>query len=114
MKTTKVVVLILAIAVALWGYGYKISRYNSHLDAASRASFAKLWDRHQDASQILASQGTAHPQHCLQPLALLALVQERGTPAVTLVRDPEDDNGLPDSFAAHIPFRSPPSRISLA
>jgi hypothetical protein len=30
----------LAIAVALWGYGYKISPYNLHLDAASRASFA--------------------------------------------------------------------------
>jgi len=35
----------LAIAIALWGFGYKLSRYNPHPSAASRASIAKLWDK---------------------------------------------------------------------
>lgn len=37
--------LALAIAIALWGSGYKLSRYDPHPSAASRASIAKLWDK---------------------------------------------------------------------
>ena len=104
----------LAITVALWGYGYKISRYNPHLDAASRASFAKLWDKHQDASQILASKGSDNAHHCLGLLALLTAVEESIKPVVILVPDGQNDNGLPASFTASIPFRSPPSLNPLA
>jgi hypothetical protein len=34
----------LAIMVALWGYGYKLSLYHPYPNPSSRASVAKLWD----------------------------------------------------------------------
>lgn len=33
----------LAVAVALWGFGYKLSLYHRHEPPSSRAAFAKLW-----------------------------------------------------------------------
>lgn len=42
-KPCAVGLIALAIAVALWGFGYKISLYSPRLDPASRASVAKLW-----------------------------------------------------------------------
>jgi hypothetical protein len=42
----------LAFVVTLWGFGYKVSRYYPHLDAATRASFSKLWDEHLDVALI--------------------------------------------------------------
>lgn len=42
----------LAIAVALWGFGYKVSRFNLHSLVFWRASFARLWDKHQDSAQV--------------------------------------------------------------
>ena len=57
----------LAIAVAFWGFGYKLSRYNLHSDTNSRASFAKLWDKHQDSAKIAeTAKVTAQPHPGLE------------------------------------------------
>ncbi len=42
----------LAITVALWGFGYKISLYYHHPTAAQRATIAKLWVEPPNASLI--------------------------------------------------------------
>ena len=100
----------LALAVALWGFGYKLSRYNPHLDAAARASYAKLWDKHQDTSELLTSKLTAHPQQCAQLEALSVFFQEPIAPVFAPIHTAEDDRSIVTSLVALIPFRSPPSR----
>jgi hypothetical protein len=42
----------LAIVAALWAFGYKLTRYTPRLDPATRVSFVKLWDKHQDVAQL--------------------------------------------------------------
>jgi hypothetical protein len=53
----------LAVAVFLWGYGYKLSLYNRHPESSSRASVAKLWIEPRSASVAAASslKGNSHP-----------------------------------------------------
>ena len=50
----------LALAIVLWGYGYRLSVYQPHRDAASRTLAAKLWvdQRH---SACAASGQQQHP-----------------------------------------------------
>lgn len=43
----------LALAVALWGFGYKLSQFNLHSDALWRTSFAKLWDKQPNAPKVV-------------------------------------------------------------
>jgi hypothetical protein len=35
--------IVLAVAIVLWGIGYKLSLYRPHLDPSARVSVAKLW-----------------------------------------------------------------------
>jgi hypothetical protein len=48
----------LAITVALWGYGYKLSLYHACPTPSSRASVAKLWDGPRNTSLAVASRLT--------------------------------------------------------
>jgi hypothetical protein len=67
----------LAIAVALWGFGYKLSRYNLHSDISSRASFARLWDKHQDSAQVAENAKLTPQSHLgLETQAIFALLQD--------------------------------------
>jgi hypothetical protein len=45
----------LAIAVFLWGYGYKLSLYHCHARSSSHATVAKLWIEPRTASVAAAS-----------------------------------------------------------
>jgi hypothetical protein len=45
----------LAIAVALWGFGYKLSLYHRHEAPSSRIPVAKLWTEQRSASAVAAS-----------------------------------------------------------
>jgi hypothetical protein len=100
----------LAIAVALWGFGYKLSRYTLHPDSLTRTSVAKLWDKHQDAGQVIASKLNAEAQLRLKLYAVLTSLQNAPEPDPVAFRAPDDVENVPSSFRSLIPFRSPPSR----
>ena len=59
-KHCKAIMLVLAIAVALWGFGYKISLYHPDPNHAVRASVAKLWIERRCA-EIVAHFGQTVP-----------------------------------------------------
>ena len=102
--------LTLALAVAAWGFGYKISLYQPN--SRARSIVAKLWDKQRDAqtkdtslAKAKFSSGPAHiaefvapdPRQCPGPaIAFLA----------TLPRVPLSIV----SVEYHLPFRSPPFR----
>jgi hypothetical protein len=99
----------LAIAVALWGFGYKLSRYTLHPDSITRTSVAKLWDKHQDAGQVVASKLNAQPQLRLELQALFISLQNAPDPDTFAFRVLDDVENVPSSFRSLIPSRSPPS-----
>ena len=45
-------VMALAFLVALGAFGYKLTRYSHQPDAASRISYGKFWDKHQDSGEM--------------------------------------------------------------
>lgn len=62
----------LAVAITVWGFGYKLSRYNPRRDPAWRVSLVKLWDNHQDPAEDSALAVSDHRD--LQPMLELALL----------------------------------------
>lgn len=99
----------LAISVALWGFGYKISRYNPHPDAASRTLLAKMWDKHQDVTQVSGvTQASAQPQLQFELLAALFLLGQPPTPAECSRRESDGPKCIPAHFRSVVPLRSPP------
>lgn len=105
----------LAIAVTLWGFGYKLSRYNLHSDTNSRASFAKLWDKHQDSAKIAeTAKVTAQPHPGLEWDAILAFLQETPELQCSTFCPSGECTRIPLSSRSLVPLRSPPSRTLLA
>ena len=98
----------LAIAVTLWGYGYKLSLYHSHPTPSSQASVAKLWDSPRNPSLAAASTLKTKSQLILSSQALLVPSQPlpRTSRAVVLVF-PVRTSGV-KYFNSLIPSRSPP------
>jgi hypothetical protein len=101
----------LALAVVLWGLGYKLSLYHRHPDPATRTPVAKLWLAPRPAGLAPAARSQAHriPAAC----ALVA----RG------ISPPLDGFAvLPFGLAApglsssgiSLPSRSPPQPLRLA
>ena len=99
----------LAIAVTLWGFSYKLSRYNPHPSALSRASVAKFWDKHEDALKASAKAAilVIVPVNVLAQGAVPALEGEslpgnlclaEGRPAARTA-----------SASSPVPLRSPPA-----
>lgn len=100
----------LAIAVASWGYGYKISRYNPHPDASSHAFFAKMWDKHQDVTQVAgATKACSQPHLQLELHAALLLLRQPPTAAERVCRESDEPKRIPALFRSLVPLRSPPS-----
>src|ERR1019366_6841832 len=66
----------LGIAVALWGFGYKLSLYNRHAAPSSRASVARLWIEPRDASFVATSRLKARSRLIPGPLALSVPIQQ--------------------------------------
>lgn len=106
----------LSLSVTLWGFGYKLSRYDPYSDASSRALLAKLWDKHQDVTEITAaaeaSAQAAHSQLVLHAV----LIQLRQPPdwGQWLFLNPDECQRLLVSFQPVVPLRSPPSYILAA
>lgn len=101
--------LALAIAVALWGFGYKLSRYDPHPSAASRASIAKLWDKQPASFPTNASSHgcRAHLPSGTQPpwLSVPSPHRKETSAALDIDRQEERASGPIRSL---IPSRSPP------
>ncbi len=101
----------LSLSVTLWGFGYKLSRYNPHSDAVSRALLAKLWDKHQDVTQV-----TAAAEACAQvpqsafalDAALILLLCQLPDPERRRSADPDRSRPLRPSLHPLVPLRSPP------
>lgn len=99
----------LAIAVVLWGFGYKLSRYNPHPDTALRATVAKLWNKQQNPGVDTApvSRSDAKNKLALAATAfLLVQAEDGGTPARPwAIASPPPS----EPCRALLPLRSPPS-----
>jgi len=52
LRPTSLGCLGLALAILVWGYSYRLSRYSVHQDTASRALTAKLWVDQRDHAEI--------------------------------------------------------------
>ncbi len=105
----------LAIAVALWGFSYKLSLYRQHSGASSPISVAKLWIESRNAS-VVAGSGVTVQSHLLRISQVLPAAAQRFPRSACGV-----DCILPECrhtvayFDFLIPFRSPPAlRLSTA
>ena len=99
----------LAIAVALWGFSYKLSLYHIHYNHHSSIPVAKLWIEHRSAAANAASKLIAktppNPHANLIQIPLQQLNLFEGT---VLCIPPIGAHGAATS-GCRIPFRSPPS-----
>jgi hypothetical protein len=103
----------LAIAVALWGYGYKLSLYKQSTEGTKCLSVAKLYVEHRDPVGVTVSKlRTPLPTSPLF-LALAEPSPEIQRPmAEEDVQQPLEAHGAATSGAL-IPFRAPPSSFLL-
>jgi hypothetical protein len=106
----------LSLSVILWGFGYKLSRYSPHSDVSSRALLAKLWDKHQDVTQITAAaEASAQaPQSEVVLHSALPLLSQPPTLGQWLFLNLDECKRIPVSFQPVVPLRSPPSNILAA
>jgi hypothetical protein len=106
----------LSLSVTLWGFGYKLSRYSPHSDASSRALLAKLWDKHQDDTQITAAAKASVRAANSQVMVHAVFIQLRQPPNPGQCRflDPDECQRFPVSLQPVVPLRSPPSCILAA
>lgn len=99
----------LAVAVFLWGFGYKLSLYQTHLLTPSRESVAKLWVDHGNGSIVaaIAQQVQTHRISASQLLAPPIFSHQRGECAVEgIVSSQVGGAGASRTLVA---LRSPPS-----
>jgi len=97
----------LAIVAALWAFGYKLTRYTPRLDPATRVSFVKLWDKHQDVAQLTSALEASTQSYFDLPLDDL-----RALPDVSRFRSSNEDELAKcrpsPSVGPLLPLRSPP------
>ena len=105
----------LALAVALWGFGYKLSRFNLDSGVSWRTSFAKLWDKHSDSPEIgKTAKVTTQPRFQRERCAILAFHQETPKHQYELLCHSIECKPIPPRSPSAFPLRSPPSRNVLA
>jgi hypothetical protein len=107
-KPRDLVLVGLAITVALWGFGYRLSTYQLHFTESARIAAAKLCaeprnslaavSAHQAAPHLLASVPVPLSSH-----GFFTLSRSGIAPAL-----PEQRAYRPANFDFLIPFRSPP------
>jgi hypothetical protein len=107
-KPVPLALLGLAIAVALWGFGYKLSLYHLHQTPSVRASFAQLWDNSRNSTLA----GTSRTRFVMGSQAHLTPSQ----PHLDLCRGVAPVLQTPTSgvrhFKSSIPSRAPPAVAS--
>jgi hypothetical protein len=101
----------LALTIALWGFGYKVSRLNLHLDVSWRTSFAKLWDKHPASAQIgKTAEVTGQSRFQQERRAILAVLEETPKRQYELLCHSIECKPIPSGSPFSFPLRSPPSR----
>lgn len=103
----------LALAISLWGYGYKLSLYLVHPTPTLRASAARLWIEPRNASVTAAFRLKVNSHLYAGPAAIFASVREFPGLDCALIGTPPERTHRPASFSFLIPFRSPPSATLL-
>ena len=102
----------LALVVAIWASGYKLSRYYPNLDTVSRTSFVKLWDKHDDSAHAVQTVNTVPPAHLPPGLhVIVPAYQEPSELEYSGLLDLNEGKPISTSFYSVIPLRSPPSQI---
>jgi hypothetical protein len=98
----------LAIAVALWGYGYKLSLYQRNAHPPARTPVAKLWIEPRCASVAAASvlKAVSHLTHGSQVFS--ARIKPLPSLSCAVARIPSLSECRVASFHSLIPSRAPP------
>jgi hypothetical protein len=105
----------LAIAVFLWGFGYKLSLYHIHANPTSRVTVAKLWVKPGTASMVAAARFKAKSHLDPGSQALSIFIQRLPRFRNALACIPYACSRVAAHFDFLIPFRSPPPhRFALA
>ena len=97
----------LAIAVVLWGVGYKLSRYHRHATPSS-TPVARVWIRSRGASSNIASRLKVKSKSILDSLALDVPIQRLPFSKRCSARALSSYAPVVAFFGFLIPFRSPP------
>jgi hypothetical protein len=108
-KTCLVGITALALAVFLWGFGYKLSLYQTRLLTASRESVAKLWIEPRGVSVIAAVSHSAQPHRIPASQLLAAPIFSNSCGERAATRAISAQAFCPPTQPALIPLRSPPS-----
>ena len=105
----------LAISIVLWGFGYRLSRYNPHPDVTTRVLTAKFWDKHQDAAQVTSAAAVSAQRHLLPELSAAPITAHQAHALELPVScAPAECRQAPAFIFPLSPLRSPPSSIFLA
>ncbi len=105
----------LAIAITLWGFGYRLSSYERYPSSLTRAAAAKMCVDPWNSSRAAAAQLKASLHLIVNPPAVSASPHEFPLIDHGAVCPAPEHTPRPVSFRFLIPFRSPPShRFSLA
>jgi hypothetical protein len=115
LKPNAPILVGLAIAITLWGFGYRLSQYQVHPPAAAQAAQAKLCVEPRNPALAAASQLKTSQQLVVEaPVVPVSVIPEQFTDRGPIHTDPERTYRS-ISFHFLIPFRSPPpQRFSLA
>jgi len=98
----------LAITVALWGYGYKLSLYHRHVAPSQRVLVAKLWIEPRDAS-VAAGFGFEAKSHLVPGAQALSVAFQKPANYISaLICIPSSTTRGLAYFDFLIPSRSPP------
>ena len=98
----------LAITVALWGYGYKLSLYHRHTAPSQRVLVAKLWIEPRGAS-VAAASGFEAKSHLIPDAQALSVASQELVSCISVfVFIPSSTSRGIAYFDFLIPFRSPP------
>lgn len=103
----------LALAVALWGFGYKLSLYHPHPAPAQRTIVAKLWTEPPNASIVAAQRHRNQSNTLAGPQALCTSIQYSHLDRAPVSAFTSKGRGVQSSsFPA--PLRSPPQNFRTA
>jgi hypothetical protein len=101
-------ILGLAIAVGLWGFGYKLSLYHHHEAPSSQIPVAKLWIDSRSASALMSSGHKAQSHLISVSQALSGPIQRFPHLTRAAVGMLPACSPIMAYFDSRIPFRSPP------
>ncbi|HKF47046.1 MAG TPA: hypothetical protein VKB38_06775 [Terracidiphilus sp.] len=116
IRPVKVGLVALAIAIFLWGFAYKISRYQVHRTTLSRVSTFRLWDESRHIRAVVDVLRKAHADQPPNAADSLSTAQPTSTqPGARLIQFAVPHLPPQRIPGSTLPSRAPPAfRCSLA